>query len=54
MERFKIPILVRLDTGEEELRKFSVEAKSMDEAIEKAELQAWQDEHVVEVNPQVR
>jgi hypothetical protein len=54
MEKFRVPILVTLDSGEEELRTFSVEAWGFAEAIEIAEQQAQQDEHVVEVKPQVR
>jgi hypothetical protein len=54
MEKFRVPILVTLDSGEEELRNFSVEAWGLAEAIEIAEQQAQQDEHVVEVKPQVR
>lgn len=54
MEKFRVPVLVTLDSGEEDVRTFSVEAESMTEAIEIAERQARLDENVVEVKAQVR
>jgi hypothetical protein len=54
MQRFRIPVLVTLDDGAEDVRTFSVEAESMTEAIEIAEEQAQEDEHAVEVKAQVR
>lgn len=48
-ERFKIPVLVTLDDGSEELRHFVVEAGSFTEAIQIAKERAREDEQVVEV-----
>lgn len=52
MEKFRVPVLVTLDSGEEELRTFHVEAWSMAEAIEIAKRQAREDEHVMEAEAQ--
>lgn len=54
VQQYKIPILVTLDSGEEEVRAFTVEAWSMSDAIDLATQRALEDEQVVEVKGQVR
>lgn len=53
-ERFTVPVLVTLVDDSEDLRRITVEAWSLSEAIRLAEEQAREGEGVVEVKAQVR
>lgn len=53
-ERFIVPVLVTLDDGSEELRRITVEAWSLSEAIRLAEERAREGEGVVEAKAQIR
>lgn len=53
-ERFTVPVLVTLEDDSEELRRITVEAWSLSEAIQLAEERVREGEEVVEVKAQVR
>jgi len=52
-DTYKIPVLVTLDSGEEEIRNFEVEAFSMNKAIELAKARALEEDGAVEAVAQI-
>ena len=50
MTTYKVTLLVTLDSGEEESRRFKVEAWNPDRAVEIAKQEALLDDHVLEAH----